>query len=189
MTKVLIIDNYDSFTYNLAHYLEDLNADVTILRNDEIELEEVQPFHKIILSPGPGLPHQAGLLKSIIKEYANSKSILGVCLGHQAIAEVFGSGLINLESVFHGVSSKVIILDKKEFLFADLPDAFDVGRYHSWIVDSNNFSEELLITSVDQNNQIMSFRHKTYDVCGVQFHPESILTPFGKTILKNWLNS
>jgi anthranilate synthase component 2 len=187
MTEVLIIDNYDSFTFNLVHYLEDLNCKVTVYRNDQLDLDDVKPFHKIVLSPGPGLPEQAGILKQIIKEFAPTKSILGVCLGQQAIAEVFGGSLVNLEQVFHGVASTIKIVDQNEPLFTDLPDSFEVGRYHSWVVNLENFPEDLLITSVDQNNHIMSLRHKIFDVCAVQFHPESILTSFGKTILKNWL--
>ena len=189
MTNVLIIDNYDSFTYNLVHYFEDLNCNVTVYRNDELDISDVQPFHKIVLSPGPGLPDQAGLLKAIIKEYAPTKSILGVCLGQQAIAEVFGGSLINLESVYHGVSSQVTITEKDDPLFAGIPSPMEVGRYHSWVVNRTDFPDCLTITSVDNHNQIMSLRHKTLNVSAVQFHPESILTPFGKQLLLNWINS
>lgn len=187
MQKVLIIDNYDSFTFNLVHYLEDLNAEVTVFRNDEFELQEIQAFDKIILSPGPGIPDEAGLLKEVIKTYAPTKSILGVCLGHQAIAEVFNSPIINLPSTLHGVSSEVKILDKNETLFAGLPNRIEVGHYHSWVVNPETISEELVVTSVDSSNRIMSLRHIEFDVKGIQFHPESILTPYGKNILQNWL--
>jgi anthranilate synthase component 2 len=186
--KVLVIDNYDSFTYNLVHYLKDLDCEVTVKRNDKLNLEDVKPFNKIVLSPGPGIPDEAGLLKSIIKKYASSKSILGVCLGQQAICEVFGGKIINLETVFHGVATKINITVNDESLFNGLDKEFEVGRYHSWVVHTN-LPEVLEATSFDENGQIMSLRHKIYDVKGVQFHPESVLTPNGKQILKNWVNS
>jgi len=187
MKKVLVIDNYDSFTYNLVHYLEDLNCEVTVFRNDEFELHEVEPFHKILLSPGPGLPKDAGLLNQVIKKYAPQKSILGICLGLQAIAEVFGGNLLNLNKVHHGVSSQITII-QEDVLFDGLPKNLQVGRYHSWVINTENIPEVLEVTSVDENNEIMSVKHKYFDVRGVQFHPESILTPQGKTILKNWLS-
>jgi anthranilate synthase component 2 len=186
--KILVIDNYDSFTYNLVHYLEDLNCDVTVLRNDKLELEDVEPFDKIVLSPGPGIPDEAGLLKPIIKKYAPTKSILGVCLGQQAIGEVFGGSLINLDEVYHGVATRVNISVDDEPLFNGLDKTIEVGRYHSWVVDSN-LPADLEATSFDENGQVMSLRHKTYDVKGVQYHPESVLTPFGKQILKNWIDN
>lgn len=189
MKKIAVIDNYDSFTYNLVHYLEDLDAKVTVFRNDEFELEELQSFEKIVLSPGPGIPNEAGLLLEVIKKYAESKSILGVCLSQQAIGEVFGGHLINLEKVYHGVAKPVTQTVKDEILFKGLPQIFDVGRYHSWVVSNDEFPEVLEITSVDENGQIMSLRHKTLDIKGVQFHPESVLTPFGKQILENWVTS
>ena len=188
MKKVIIIDNYDSFTYNLVHYLEDLNAEVTVYRNDEFDLNELKIFDKILLSPGPGVPQEAGLLLDVIKKYASTKSILGICLGQQAIGEVFGGSLINLEKVYHGVSSMVQI-QQEDSLFKNLPAVFEVGRYHSWVINPDNFPEDLEITSVDENGEIMSIRHKTMDVKGVQYHPESILTPHGKKILENWLES
>ena len=188
MKKIIIIDNYDSFTYNLVHYLEDLNAEVTVFRNDEFELKELEKFDKILLSPGPGIPEEAGLLLDVIKKYASTKSILGICLGQQAIGEVFGGSLINLEKVYHGVASKVKIT-KEDSLFNNLPTEFEVGRYHSWVINPDDFPEYLEITSVDENGEIMSIRHKTFDVKGVQYHPESILTPNGKKILENWLES
>ncbi|GGK25802.1 aminodeoxychorismate/anthranilate synthase component II [Yeosuana aromativorans] len=188
MTNVLVIDNYDSFTYNLVHYLEDLDCMVTVFRNDKLTLEDVKPFDKIVLSPGPGVPNEAGLLKSIIERFAPTKSILGVCLGQQAIGEVFGGTLINLQDVYHGVSTKVTITVDDEPLFKDLEKTIEVGRYHSWVVNPN-LPDSLEATSFDENGQVMSLRHKTYDVKGVQYHPESVLTPDGKQILKNWINS
>jgi len=187
MKRIAIIDNYDSFTFNLVHFLEDLNVSVTVFRNNEFELDELVKFDKILLSPGPGIPDEAGLLKAVISKYAESKSILGVCLGQQAIAEVFGGTLINLDKVFHGVATKVTKSVTDEALFDKLPNEFDVGRYHSWVVNNDNFPDVLEITSTDESGQIMSLRHKRLDVKGVQFHPESILTPFGKQILKNWI--
>ena len=189
MIQIAVIDNYDSFTYNLVHYLQDLDANVTVFRNDELELEELESFDKIVLSPGPGIPDQAGLLKAIIQKYCKSKSILGICLGQQAIGEVFGCTLINLEKVYHGVTSNVKITEDDEVLFKDLPSVFEVGRYHSWVLSKDNFPENLVITSEDETGEIMSIRHAIYDVRGVQFHPESILTPFGKKILENWVSS
>ncbi|WP_296143735.1 aminodeoxychorismate/anthranilate synthase component II [uncultured Flavobacterium sp.] len=184
--KIIVIDNYDSFTYNLVHYLEDLNAEVTVYRNDEFELSELEKFDKILLSPGPGIPDEAGLLKQVIQKYAPTKSILGICLGLQAIGEVFGGKLINLEKVYHGVATKVTKVSD-DFIFNEIPDEMEVGRYHSWSVSTENFPEVLEITSVDENGQVMSLKHKTYDVRGVQYHPESVLTPHGKKILENWL--
>lgn len=188
MTNVLVIDNYDSFTYNLVHYLEDLDCKVTVVRNDKLSLDDVEPYDKIVLSPGPGIPDEAGLLKPIIKKFAATKSILGVCLGQQAIGEVFGGTLINLEDVYHGVSTKVTITVDDEPLFKGLEKTIEVGRYHSWVVNPN-LPDTLEATSFDENGQVMSLRHKTYDVKGVQYHPESVLTPHGKQILKNWITS
>lgn len=189
MKKVLVLDNYDSFTYNLVHDLIDLDCEVSVYRNDEIDLDEVQKFDKILLSPGPGIPDEAGLLKKIIQKYAASKSILGVCLGQQAICEVFGGTIINLDKVHHGISTIIEIIVNDELLFEDLEKNIQVGRYHSWVVNPANFPIDLEITAIDSNSQIMALRHKIYDVKGVQFHPESILTPFGKKILYNWVNS
>ncbi|MEM0932071.1 MAG: aminodeoxychorismate/anthranilate synthase component II [Bacteroidota bacterium] len=184
--KILMIDNYDSFTYNLVHYLEDLDCDVTVKRNDQLDLEDVKPFEEIVLSPGPGIPDEAGLLKSIIGTYAPSKRIFGVCLGLQAIGEVFGGSLINLDQVYHGISTKIKVL-KEDVLFKGIPKEIEVGRYHSWVVHPD-LPKELEATSIDQNGQVMSLRHKTYAVTAVQFHPESVLTPHGKQMLKNWLD-
>ena len=186
--KVAVIDNYDSFTYNLVHYLEDLNAEVTVFRNDELDITDLEKFDKILLSPGPGIPDEAGLLKEIIIKYAPTKSILGICLGLQAIGEVFGGKLINLEKVYHGVATKIFIIEN-DTLFQDIPSEIIVGRYHSWVVNKINLPKELIITSEDSNEQIMSLRHVTYDVKAVQFHPESIMTPHGKQILKNWIDN
>lgn len=186
--SVLVIDNYDSFVYNLVHYLEELDCEVTVRRNNEITLEEVAQFDKILLSPGPGIPEEAGLLKAIVKEFASTKSILGVCLGQQAIGEVFGGKLINLETVYHGVATKVIKNVTDEALFNGIDKEFEVGRYHSWVVD-NNLPNCLEATSFDENGQVMSLRHREYDVRGVQFHPESVLTPNGKLMIKNWISS
>ena len=188
MKNILVIYNYDSFTYNLVHYLEDLDCKVNVFRNDQIELKAIAAYDKIVLSPGPGIPDEAGLLKPIIAEYAPTKSILGVCLGQQAIGEVFGGSLTNLEQVYHGVATKVEVSVNDELLFDGLPKNFEVGRYHSWIV-KNPLPASLEATSYDENGQIMSLRHKEYDVRGVQYHPESVLTPHGKLILENWVRN
>lgn len=189
MTKVLVIDNYDSFTYNLVHYLEDCNCIVTTLRNNELTLDDPEEFGKILLSPGPGIPSEARLLLDVIKKYAPTKSILGICLGQQAIAEAFGGSLINLNTVHHGVSATIKISADNEPLFYNLPEQIEVGRYHSWSVNPDNLPEVLEVTSTDKNGTIMSLRHRVYDVRGVQFHPESVLTPLGKQIIQNWINS
>ncbi len=188
MKKILVIDNYDSFTYNLVHYLEEFHCDVTVKRNDKLQLEEVAQYDKILLSPGPGLPDEAGLLKSIIKTYAPTKSILGICLGLQAIVEVFGGSLINLDTVCHGIASPIKLIAKDDILYRHIPETLEVGRYHSWVV-SSDLPSELIATSIDDEGHIMSVRHKSLDVRGVQYHPESILTPQGKQILKNWVES
>lgn len=185
---ILVIDNYDSFTYNLVHYLEDLDCEVTVYRNDEFDLDEIAHFDKILLSPGPGIPDEAGLLKAVIQKYGPTKSIFGVCLGQQAIGEVYGGTLSNLDKVYHGVATTVKTIVSDELLFDGLEPTFEVGRYHSWVVDTN-VPDVLEITSIDENGQVMSLRHKTYDVRGVQFHPESVLTPDGKKMLENWVKS
>ncbi|WP_412476043.1 anthranilate synthase component II [Flavobacterium sp. TBRC 19031] len=187
MKEIVVIDNYDSFTYNLVHYLEGLGAHVTTYRNNEFEIEDLKSFDKILLSPGPGIPKEAGLLNTVIEHYCTSKSILGICLGMQAIGEVFGGRLNNLDKVYHGVATKITQTTTNENLFNSLPTSFYVGRYHSWVVSNTNFPESLEITALDENGEIMALRHRIYAVKGVQFHPESILTPEGKTILKNWL--
>ena len=203
--KILVFDNYDSFTYNLVHLVEKItHQKVDVFRNDEIALEKVKVYDKIILSPGPGIPEEAGLLLPLIKEYAATKSILGVCLGHQAIGQAVGGTLTNLSTVFHGVATKIqvgsqksgvgsssnsrfAIHDSRFNLFKDLSNEIEVGRYHSWVVDNENFPSTLEVTARDANNFIMALQHKTYDVQGVQFHPESVLTPDGEKIMKNWL--
>jgi len=187
--KILVIDNYDSFTYNLVHYLEEMECEVTVKRNNEFSLDEVSTFDKILLSPGPGIPDDAGLLKKTIQQYAALKPILGVCLGHQAIAEVFGGTLENLDHAFHGVATKITIISDGEPLFKNVPKEIEVGRYHSWIVSRKDFPKDLEITSIDENGHIMSFRHKAYNICAVQFHPESVLTAWGKQIIENWVAS
>jgi len=196
--KILVFDNYDSFTYNLVHLVEKITHDkVDVYRNDQIPLGKVKDYDKIILSPGPGIPEEAGLLLPLIKEYASSKSILGVCLGHQAIGQAFGGKLINLSSVFHGVATPVKVKNEnpmaigsrvKSFLFEGLPEELEVGRYHSWVVSKEDFPDDLEITAEDETGMIMGLQHKTYDVQGVQFHPESVLTPMGEAIMRNWLN-
>ena len=187
--KILVFDNYDSFTYNLVHLVEKItHIKVEVYRNDQITLEQVNNYDKIILSPGPGIPEEAGLLLPLIKKYAATKSILGVCLGHQAIGEAFGGTLTNLTTVYHGVATPVKIdVTKKAQLFEGLPETLEVGRYHSWIIAEENFPVELEVTARDENNYIMALQHKKYDVQGVQFHPESILTPEGEKIMRNWL--
>jgi anthranilate synthase component II len=190
--KILVFDNYDSFTYNLVHLVEKItHIKVDVYRNDQIALEKVKDYDKIILSPGPGIPEEAGLLLPLIKEYAATKSILGVCLGHQAIGQAFGGKLINLSTVYHGVATSIKIQDPKNKkpngVLNNLSDEIEVGRYHSWILSDKGFPEELEVTARDDNNYIMALQHKKYDVQGVQFHPESVLTPMGEDILKNWL--
>jgi anthranilate synthase component 2 len=187
-SKVLVFDNYDSFTYNLVQIIERiLNQKVDVVRNDKITLEEVDQYDKIILSPGPGIPEEAGILLDLIKTYAPTKSILGVCLGQQAIAEAFGGNLINLSEIFHGVATTTDLVKEGTKLFKDLNSGLEVGRYHSWAVDPESFPEELEVTAIDKDGMIMALQHKTYDVHGVQFHPESILTPDGEVIIKNFL--
>jgi anthranilate synthase component II len=187
--KILVFDNYDSFTYNLVHLVEKItHTKVDVYRNDQIALEKIKEYDKIILSPGPGIPSEAGLLLDVIKEYASTKSILGVCLGHQAIGEAFGGELKNLDTVFHGVATPCHLSSDSE-LFKGLPEEIEVGRYHSWVVKDEGFPEVLEVTARDNNNYIMGLQHKTYDVQGVQFHPESVLTPDGEAILRNWLKN
>lgn len=183
---IVIIDNYDSFTYNLAHLVKSLGAECTVLRNDQFELPALEPFDKIILSPGPGIPSEAGLLLDVIKTYAGRKPMLGVCLGHQAIGEAFGARLVNLSDVFHGVATPATVI-RQDYLFEGLPQRFEVGRYHSWVVDADSMPECLEATTESDEHLVMSLRHKEYDIRGIQFHPESVLTPEGKTIMRNWL--
>lgn len=185
--KILVFDNYDSFTYNLVHAVKKLGyTNIEVHRNDQITLEEIEKFDKIILSPGPGVPSESGILLDVIRTYAPTKSILGVCLGEQAIAEAFGGTLINLTDVHHGVSSQVNVL-AEDVLFNGLAKQLEVGRYHSWAAEKSTLPECLTITAVDNEGMIMALQHKNYDVRGVQFHPESVLTPTGEQMLKNWL--
>lgn len=192
--KILVFDNYDSFTYNLVHLVEKIiHGKVDVYRNDQIALDKIKDYDKVILSPGPGIPEEAGMLLPLIKEYASSKSILGVCLGHQAIGQAFGGSLINLSSVYHGIATPIVVSEnrviRKADMFKGLPSELEVGRYHSWVVAKENFPADLEIIAEDANGFIMALQHKTFDIQGVQFHPESVLTPNGETIIRNWINS
>ncbi|MFA6403455.1 MAG: aminodeoxychorismate/anthranilate synthase component II [Salinivirgaceae bacterium] len=190
MKKIVVIDNYDSFTYNLVQYIKNVTGELPdVFRNDKITGQEALAYDKILLSPGPGIPDEAGNLKEIIKTCAPTRSILGVCLGLQAIGEVFGGNLINMNKVYHGVASPITQTQEYEPLFDNVPRVFDAGRYHSWIVNREGLPNELIITAVDENNLIMGLRHATYDVKGVQFHPESILTEYGGMMIKNWIDN
>mgnify|MGYP001040086756 FL=1 len=184
--KLIIIDNYDSFTFNLFHLVRELGAETEVVRNDRFRLEDLAAYDKIILSPGPGIPSEAGRLLDVIRCYAGRKPLLGICLGHQAIGEVFGGRLVNLSEVFHGVQCPVR-LTGDDYLFKGLPDEIPAGRYHSWVVDGNSLPDELESIAYSREGQIMALRHKQYDVRGIQFHPESVLTPDGTAILKNWI--
>ena len=184
--KIVIIDNYDSFTYNLSHLIKEIGADVTVIRNDQFTLNQLKPFDKLILSPGPGIPSEAGLLLDVIKTYAGQKPILGVCLGHQAIGEVFGGTLENLSDVFHGVATEGTQFSN-DYIFDSLPKRITMGRYHSWVGSRENFPTCLEVTAVSDEGQIMALKHKNFDIHGIQFHPESVLTPEGKTIIKNFI--
>ena len=184
--KTVIIDNYDSFTYNLSHLLKELGAEVTVLRNDCFELSQLEEFDKIVLSPGPGIPEEAGLLLDVIRTFAGKKPILGVCLGEQAIGRVFGGQLVNLSTVYHGIQSPVDVI-ADDYLFAGLPKEIAVGRYHSWVVSTENLPEVLEVTAVSKEGYVMALRHRSFDVEGIQFHPESVLTPDGKKMISNWL--
>lgn len=186
--KILVFDNYDSFTYNLVQMIEKIVGEkVDVFRNDQIDLKDIEKYDKIILSPGPGIPKEAGILLDLIKKYAPTKSIFGVCLGQQAIAEAFGGSLINLTEIFHGVATNVNVIRENTKLLKDLPENFEAGRYHSWAVNTEDFPEDLEITAVDKDGMIMALQHKNFDVHAVQFHPESILTPKGYQILQNFL--
>ncbi|MFO7658641.1 MAG: aminodeoxychorismate/anthranilate synthase component II [Bacteroidales bacterium] len=189
MKRILVIDNYDSFTYNLVHYIRSITDDkIDVFRNDEITLDEVGNYDKILLSPGPGIPVEAGICLDLIRNYSTSKSILGVCLGHQAIGEAFGGKLINLERVYHGVATKIRLLDTTDPLHEGLPENFNAGRYHSWVVAKEDLPDCFTVTSEDETGMIMGISHKEYDVRGVQYHPESVLTEHGMKIMENWLN-
>jgi anthranilate synthase component 2 len=185
---ILIIDNYDSFTYNLVHLVNEIGLQCEVWRNDKFNIDDVAAYDRIILSPGPGIPSEAGLLLEVIEKYAPTKSIFGVCLGQQAIAEVFGGKLYNLSQPMHGIATPIKVTDKQEKLFFGLPESFKVGRYHSWVVDGNALPDSLTVTAIDEaDNSLMALRHKEFDVRGVQFHPESILTEYGKQLMQNWL--
>ena len=184
--KILVLDNYDSFTYNLVHILRDLGMKLAVFRNDRIALEEVQSYDKILLSPGPGLPSQGGVMSEILKNYAQSKSILGVCLGHQAIGENFGARLHNLSAVFHGMVTSIDVVEDDP-IFSKIPKSFDVCRYHSWVIEDKKLPKDLVVTTRDAEGTIMSVKHRSLDVRGVQFHPESIMTEYGIQIMKNWI--
>jgi len=186
--KIVMIDNYDSFTYNLVHLVKELGADITVYRNDQFKLEDLEAFDKIMLSPGPGIPEEAGLLLPVIKTYAGKKPILGICLGEQAIGQVFGGTLVNLSDVFNGVQTPCH-LKGNDYIFESLDENIMVGRYHSWVVDAASLPECLEITAVSDEGQIMALKHKEYDIRGIQFHPESVLTPDGKTMISNWINN
>ena len=185
--EIVIIDNYDSFTYNLRHLIKEIGAEVTVIRNDQFTLNQLERFDKIVLSPGPGIPSEAGLLLDVIKTYKGRKPILGVCLGHQAIGEVFGGTLENLSDVFHGVATEGTQFSN-DYIFDSLPKRITMGRYHSWVVSRENFPTCLEVTAVSDEGQIMALKHKNYDIHGIQFHPESVLTPEGKTILRNFID-
>lgn len=184
--RIAVIDNYDSFTYNLVHLVKSLGVEVDVFRNDQFQLSSLEPYDKLLLSPGPGIPGEAGLLLEVIKTYAPRKPILGICLGHQAIGEVFGGRLVRLRQVYHGVATPCEQM-MDEPLFADLPRHFEVGRYHSRVVSREDFPDCLQVTALSSDGQVMALRHKQYDVRGLQFHPESVLTPLGGTILSNWI--
>jgi anthranilate synthase component 2 len=187
--KILVFDNYDSFTYNLVQIVEEITGILPdVFRNDQIDLESIDAYDKIILSPGPGLPSESGIIMPLLKKYASTKDILGVCLGHQAIGECFGAKLYNLERVMHGVATPTQVIHE-DLLFEGIPEKFNTGRYHSWAVESENFPKELKVTAIDEKGVIMALRHKTFKIRGVQFHPESILTENGVRLMKNWLDS
>ena len=187
--KILVLDNYDSFVYNLVHIIRELGYEVDVYRNDKISLQQVGKYDKILLSPGPGIPEEAGIMMDLLREYAPSKSIFGVCLGHQAIGEAFGASLSNMDVVLHGFGLKTKVLQTDEVLFDGMDESFEAGRYHSWVINHDTIPDELLVTAIGEDGKVMAIRHKEYDVCGVQFHPESVLTKGGKKIVENWLKN
>ena len=187
--KIVIIDNYDSFTYNLVHLINEIiDGEVTVLRNDQFKIDALEAFDYIILSPGPGLPEEAGLLKEVIRKYGSTKKIFGVCLGLQAIGEVFGGELKNLSKVFHGMKTTMKQTENTDPIFDGIDQSFEAGRYHSWVINKDSCPDDLLITAVDDEGEIMAARHKDFDIYGVQFHPESIMTPDGRIMMTNFLN-
>jgi anthranilate synthase component II len=188
--KLLMLDNYDSFTFNLVHLLKEIGGrEISVFRNDKVSLSEIAQFDEIVLSPGPGIPLEAGIMPELVKQYAGTKKILGICLGHQCIGEVFGATLVNLERPVHGVATECKIIDQSELIFNGVAPEIKVGRYHSWVVGRDKFPSCLKVTAEDNLGQIMALRHKEYNIAGLQFHPESILTPDGKTLVKNWLEN
>lgn len=189
MIKILVLDNYDSFTYNLVHIIRENGYALDIYRNDKIELEAVKQYDKILISPGPGIPDEAGIMKALVREYGSTKSILGICLGHQGIAEVYGAQLFNIPNVLHGVTSTGAVVDQQEYLFQDVSQIFQATHYHSWAVKPESISTDLKVTAVNEEGLIMGLRHVRYDVRGLQFHPESIMTPEGPKMIKNWLKN
>lgn len=190
MSRILVIDNYDSFTYNIVHCIENLTGKrPDVFRNDEIELSRIDDYDRIVLSPGPGIPEEAGICLDIVRKYAGRKSILGICLGHQAIGEAFGGRLINLESVYHGIASEVTVTDQSDYLYKDIPGTFTAGRYHSWVLERASLPSCLSVTCTGRNDLVMGIRHNEFDIRGVQFHPESVLTEKGTDIISNWLRN
>lgn len=189
--KIVVLDNYDSFTYNLVHIIREAGygADMDVIRNDKITVEEVAKYDKILLSPGPGIPSEAGIMLDLIKTYASTKSILGVCLGHQGICEVFGASLTNMKEVLHGIGMQTTVLDTEDYLFKGVEKQLTTGRYHSWVVEKSTVADPMEITAISEDGYVMAVKHKTYDVRGVQFHPESVLTPGGKQLVLNWLEN
>jgi len=187
MKRVIIIDNYDSFTYNLVHYIEQFTNDFKVARNNEVDIKEIGTYNKILFSPGPGLPSEVEIMKDIIEKYKKTKSIFGICLGHQAIAEYFGAKLLNLHEVDHGIQKNTIVVDESEIIFKNIPKNFLSGRYHSWLIDKATLPKTLKITAVDNNDHIMAISHNKFNIKGVQFHPESIMTPEGLKIIENWI--
>lgn len=185
--KLLVFDNYDSFTYNLVHAFRNLGVNPTVVRNDEIAVEDASPYDKIVISPGPGIPEESGILLPLLARWKNEKPILGVCLGHQALAMAFGAGLYNLPDVYHGVATPITITDTSDYLFEGLDSGIEVGRYHSWAVDKATLPKEIVVTATDEAGIIMALRHRDLDIRGVQFHPESLLTPQGERMLYNWI--
>jgi anthranilate synthase component 2 len=190
MIKILLLDNYDSFTYNLYHYIDSTGGFIVdVIRNDAVNVTSINNYDGIVLSPGPGLPKESGLLMDVIDAYHKSKRLFGVCLGHQALAEYFGAKLLNLPEVLHGIQTPIKILEPKHYIFRDMPSTIEAGRYHSWVVNPIGLPDCLTVTVVDFDNQIMALSHKNFDICSVQFHPESIMTPYGMKMVRNWLNS
>jgi anthranilate synthase component II len=187
--KILVLDNYDSFTYNLVHIIRELGFAMDIVRNDKISVEDVKQYDKILLSPGPGIPDEAGIMKDVVREYSPTKSILGICLGHQGIGEVFGASLFNIPKVLHGVTSTTEVTDEDEYLFKNIPAKFQSTHYHSWAVRADSIPDELQVTALNNEGLVMGLRHKKYDVKGLQFHPESVMTPEGPKMIKNWLEN